>query len=207
MELITAISTGFILGLSAGIAPGPMLTLVVTQSLRYGAREGLKVSLSPLLTDFPIIAITLFLLSGIAHFDIYIGVISFAGGIYVAVLAYECFYAKISGIAAQSAAPRSLKKGIVVNFLNPHPYVFWITIGSPLLIKYYNAGISTAAGFIAIFYVMLVGSKIALAVVAGGSRRLLDNGWYSAVMRILGILLIIFSITLLRDAVRYLFYD
>jgi len=37
---------GLALGLSAGISPGPLLTLVMTQTLKHGKGEGVKVSLA-----------------------------------------------------------------------------------------------------------------------------------------------------------------
>ena len=29
----------------------------------------------------------------------------------------------------------SLAKGVSLNFLNPNPYLFWLTIGTPLLLE------------------------------------------------------------------------
>jgi threonine/homoserine/homoserine lactone efflux protein len=52
--MIAAVATGLVLGLSCGLAPGPLMALVLAQSLRHGAREGCKIALAPLLTDMPI---------------------------------------------------------------------------------------------------------------------------------------------------------
>ncbi|MDY6953588.1 MAG: LysE family translocator, partial [Thermodesulfobacteriota bacterium] len=52
------LAIGIVLGLSAGFAPGPLLALVISQTLRHNAVEGLKVALAPLVTDLPIILIT-----------------------------------------------------------------------------------------------------------------------------------------------------
>ncbi len=203
--MLTALGTGFVLGLSAGIAPGPMLTLVITQTLKYGVREGLKVALAPLITDFPIILATLIVVSSLAAFDLYLGLISLAGGCYVLVLAAECIRAGRTDIASSSEKPRSLKKAITLNFLNPHPYIFWITIGSPLMLKYGGVRTEYAVVFIVAFYALLVGSKMALAVIVGRSRHVLTGTWYVFIMRILGAILIAFSLLLFRDAFRYLF--
>ena len=54
--------TGALLGLSGGLAPGPLLTLVANETLRHGARAGIGVALAPLLTDLPIVLITVGLL-------------------------------------------------------------------------------------------------------------------------------------------------
>ena len=55
--------SGMLLGLSAGLSPGPMLTLVVSQTLRHGIQEGVKVAFAPLLTDTPIVIACLLFLS------------------------------------------------------------------------------------------------------------------------------------------------
>ena len=49
---------GLVLGLSGGLVPGPLLTLVASETLRHGAAAGIRVALAPLLTDAPIILAT-----------------------------------------------------------------------------------------------------------------------------------------------------
>jgi threonine/homoserine/homoserine lactone efflux protein len=41
----------------AGFSPGPTVLLVVSHTLRYGYREGLKVSFATIISDVPIILI------------------------------------------------------------------------------------------------------------------------------------------------------
>ena len=52
---------GFSLGLSAGLAPGPLLALVIQRSLHGGLTSGLRVALAPLITDLPIVILALLL--------------------------------------------------------------------------------------------------------------------------------------------------
>lgn len=54
--------TGVLLGLSSGLAPGPLLALVASETLRHGVRAGVRVALAPLITDLPIILTTILLL-------------------------------------------------------------------------------------------------------------------------------------------------
>ncbi|UCD33501.1 MAG: hypothetical protein JSV38_06465 [Desulfobacterales bacterium] len=51
----SALWVGVMFGLSAGFAPGPLLTLVITQTLRHGIKEGILTASAPVLTDAPII--------------------------------------------------------------------------------------------------------------------------------------------------------
>jgi threonine/homoserine/homoserine lactone efflux protein len=41
--MMTALVSGVLLGLCCGLAPGPLLALVLAQTLRHGAREGCKI--------------------------------------------------------------------------------------------------------------------------------------------------------------------
>ncbi len=45
--LITGITFGFV----AGISPGPLLALVISETIKHNHKEGIKIALSPLLTD------------------------------------------------------------------------------------------------------------------------------------------------------------
>ena len=53
--MLEAFGTGMLFGLSAGLAPGPLLALGIAQTLRFGAGQGVRVALAPLITDLPII--------------------------------------------------------------------------------------------------------------------------------------------------------
>jgi threonine/homoserine/homoserine lactone efflux protein len=97
--------------------------------------------------------------------------------------------------------PRSLRKGIIANFLNPNPYVFWLTVGSPTVIKALDVGWITAALFIAGLYVFLVGSKVLTAVLVGKSRRFLKSRNYIYTVRALGVILFFFAGKFIWDGI------
>lgn len=63
------LTTGAILGLSAGIAPGPLLALVISETLRHGMKAGVKVALAPIISDLPIVALTLYILAKLSAFN------------------------------------------------------------------------------------------------------------------------------------------
>jgi threonine/homoserine/homoserine lactone efflux protein len=60
--MIAVLLTGAVLGFSAGVAPGPLLVFVISETLRFGVRSGFKVPAAPLITDPPIIVLTLLLI-------------------------------------------------------------------------------------------------------------------------------------------------
>jgi len=194
---------GALLGLSAGFAPGPLLTLVVSQTLRHNTREGIRVALAPLITDLPIILASCLFLSRLARFSPVLGWISCIGGIYVLYLAYGNLRAAAVQIEITRVEPGSLRKGALVNLLNPHPYLFWITVGAPTLLNAWQQDRSSPLVFAASFYLFLVGSKVFLAFVVGKSRNFLMSAGYLWVMRALGVLLGLFALVLIRDALVF----
>jgi threonine/homoserine/homoserine lactone efflux protein len=200
----TLLISGMVLGLSAGLSPGPMLTLVISQTLRHGIREGVKVALAPLLTDTPIVMACLLFLSAFSDMRPALGLISMFGGLYLFYLGLQSIRFKAVGLQ-EDVDPKSLKKGLMVNFLNPSPYLFWTSIGGPLVLKASSTPLVTAAAFILPFYVLLVGSKIVVAIVSGRSRNLMKSRHYKMIIRTLGLVLIGFGVLFLRDGLNYLF--
>jgi threonine/homoserine/homoserine lactone efflux protein len=203
-EAFSSLAVGTVLGLSAGFAPGPLLALVITQTLRHGAREGMKVAAAPLITDMPIILGSLFVLSRLSAFDRLLGGISLLGGLYVLYLAYESFRTGPVTLEEVHDQPRSFRKGALINALNPHPYLFWATVGGPLVLKSGQQSLVAPLLFVTGFYVFLVGSKLFLAFLAGRSRAFLTKKAYLWTMRVLGCLLAAFAVFLLKDALTYL---
>ena len=79
--MMTALASGALLGLSCGLAPGPLLALVLAQTLRHGPREGCKIALTPLATDAPIIVAALVMAAKLAQLRSLLGVaVSFIQG-------------------------------------------------------------------------------------------------------------------------------
>ncbi|MBL8025435.1 MAG: LysE family transporter, partial [Fibrobacteres bacterium] len=99
---------------------------------------------------------------------------------------------------------RSYFKGMIVNFLSPNPYLFWLTVGAPTTIKAWKTNPVNAIVFLMLFYVCLIAGKMALAFISGKARSFLTGRGYTTVMRVLALLLIFFAITLIRDGFKLL---
>jgi threonine/homoserine/homoserine lactone efflux protein len=200
--MVTFLTTGIILGLSAGFAPGPILALVISETLNHDKRAGIKVALAPIITDLPIIVLTLFILSKLSGFHTVLGIISILGGCFILYLGFANLRTKGMSVRLDNVKPKSLQKGIIVNLLSPHPYLFWVSVGGPLTVKAMQHSIIAAAAFITSFYVLLVGSKIGLAILVGNYKSFLQGRIYINTMRTLGFVLVILAIFLFRDGLK-----
>jgi threonine/homoserine/homoserine lactone efflux protein len=206
MEIIEALkfmTAGALLGLAAGISPGPLLALMISETIRHNSREGIKVALSPLITDIPIILLSYFVFFKLSGFDVIISVISLAGGTFIAYLGFEALKTKgiVSSVQIQKSG--SLRRGVIANFLNPHPYLFWVTVGMPLVIKASAISPLAVSIFFLSFYLLLFGSKIVIVMIVARSRNLMGNGSYIWMMRILGVILIVFSSIFFYEGFHY----
>ena len=198
---LTYITAGFFLGLT-GLVPGPLLTLVISETLKHGTKEGIRVALSPLITDLPIILVTTLVMSRLADTNHILGFIAFGGSIFLIYLAIESFSFSTSRSDANIQAS-VIKKGVIANLLNPSPYLFWFTIGAPTMIKAFGESIITASLFIIVFYSVLIGSKIVIAMVTGRAKNFLSSRYYIYLIRVLGIFLILFALYFLKNGLSY----
>ncbi len=202
--MIHFLSIGIVLGLSAGFSPGPLLMLVISETLRHGTRSGVKVALAPIITDLPIILVTLACLVKLSGYHGVLGMISLAGGLFVLFTGYEAIRTQEVELILPKEQPRSLLKGVLTNFLSPHPYLFWISVGAPILTRSLDIGLAPFAAFIASFYLSLIGAKIVLAIAVGRSKLFLSSRLYLYIMRFLGVLLTLLAVMLLREGVKLL---
>ncbi len=202
--MLEFLSGGILLGLAAGFTPGPLLVLVISETLRHNIKAGIKVSIAPLITDVPIIVISLLVLNRLADFKVILACISIFGGLFILYLGYESLKIKGVELNLASHSSNSYRKGVITNALNPHPYIFYMTVGAPIIFRSINQNILSTVLFVGSFLLFLVGSKVVLAMVVERSRSFLQGSVYIWAMRILGILLLFFSAILFRDALRLL---
>ncbi len=202
--MIHFLTIGVVLGLSAGLAPGPLLTLVISETILHDIRAGIRVALAPLVTDPPIILLTVFILSKLSNFHGILGVISLVGGFVVLGMGIKGLKSKGLEFNIQKTRPRSLLKGILVNFLSPHPYLFWLSVGAPTMTRANELHIFAAAAFVISFYVLLSGSKIVLAVLVGKSKTILKGRVYIYTMKFLGLALCALAVFLFKDGLDLL---
>ncbi|MBU1056249.1 MAG: LysE family transporter [Proteobacteria bacterium] len=202
--MLNFLTIGIILGLSAGFAPGPLLALVISETLQHDIKSGVKVALAPIITDLPIIILTLFILAKLSNFHNILGIISLAGGFFILFMGYKSIRSKGYEFNFQETKPKSLTKGILANALSPYPYLFWFSVGAPTMTKAMSLNIIAPLVFICSFYTLLVGSKILLAILVGKSKSFLCGNVYVYTMRFLGFVLGGLAFALFFDGLKLL---
>ena len=194
--------SGIILGIVAGLSPGPMLALVVAETLRFGKAEGFKVAVSPLITDSVIILLTSLVLSTLAQHDAVIGLISILGACYLVYIGLQNFRTKTDKFEVVIVRKEAFKRAVITNLLNPHTYLFWISVGSPIILETLKTGASAIIPFLLGFYAFLIGSMAFVALVMDRSKSFVKSKYYSYVVRVLGIVLIFFALVFLTEGLK-----
>jgi threonine/homoserine/homoserine lactone efflux protein len=189
-----------ILGLMAGVSPGPLFALIIGETLQHGKWAGLKISFVPIITDGVLILVSLFFVRNVS--DTILGAISLVGAFFLGYLAYESMFKRIDIKAERSA--HALRKGILTNVVNPHPYVFWFAVGAPIMAKALQESAASFWLFIIGFFSLIIGTNIMITIITERSSAFLKSKGYAYTIRILGVALLIFAILFLRDAVRFL---
>ena len=159
-------------------------------------------AVAPLITDLPIILFVLFVLSNFMQYRIIIGTFALVGAAYLIYLGFENLGFKIEKFRADDMGKDALKRGVIANFLNPNPYLFWLSVGGPTIFESLSIGIAVTTLFIVGFYTLLVGSKITIVLIVHRSKSMIKSNYFIYIIRVLGILLILFALIHVNDGLR-----
>jgi threonine/homoserine/homoserine lactone efflux protein len=168
--LIQGIGYGF----AAAVQPGPFQTYLISQTLSKGWRQTLPAALAPLISDGPIIILTLVVLSHVpVWFQRFLYI---AGGLFILYLAYSAFVAWRNfdepAVVIHSACSQSAVRAAMMNALSPGPYIYWSLVTGPILLAGWRQAPVNGLGFLVSFYATLVLSLSATIVVFGTAQQL-----------------------------------
>lgn len=202
--MIEAIISGFTLGLGSGAAPGPLTGLAITTTMRSGLQAGLRIAVAPLLSDAIIIALSLTVVAQLPERGI--AILGLLGAIVVGFFGIETLVSARRAMPPSSEiinVPRRLDRfplllqGAALNMFNPAPWIFWITVGSTLLVGFWRESPLTAIVFLILFYLLLVGTKVVIVVGLAATRHRMNTKTYRGILYASGIMLLIAAVLLL----------
>ena len=161
-------------GFAAAAQPGPLQTYLISQTLRKGWKRSLPAAFAPLLSDGPIIALSLLILSQVPPW--FQRFLYIAGGLFVLYLAYGSYKSwknlDLDQLYRETEIQQSLLQAALINALNPNPYIFWSLVTGPILMNGWREAPVYGMGFIAGFYVTMILGLGTLILVFGLARQL-----------------------------------
>jgi len=165
---------GFTYALAAAIQPGPFQTFIISKTLENGWKKTLPAAFAPVLSDGPIIVLVLFILSKIP--PELIRFLQIGGGLLLLYLAYSSFRSFINfeklKKPEENKTDSTLLKAVLVNLLNPAPYIGWSLIMGPMFIKGYQQNTVNGIALMAGFYVTIVLAQMGIILLFGLARNL-----------------------------------
>lgn len=203
MDVLTFLALGAGIGFVAGVSPGPVLTLVVTETLKGGWLRGAAVATGPLLADGPIVVVAVTLVRHLP--DQFEPAMSLVGGVFLVYLAVTAALTTRRAHVprpGQVSASGGLLTGLLARALSPHPYLFWFLVGGPALVHAAQSGWPAAATFVAGYYVTIVGSNVGLALILHRWIGLLSQRVYRSVLLLASLILAAYGLVLLGRAAQ-----
>ena len=148
-------SNYFIFGITYAFAcvvqPGPFQAFLFSQSITNGWRKTIPLVFAPLLSDLPVILLVLLVLTNVPH--LVLQVLQIVGGLFLLYLAINAFksWRTYTPNVKQDVPQLNILKAVLVNLLNPNPYIAWSLVMGPILIESWSKspanGIVLLAGF------------------------------------------------------------
>tara|TARA_B100000405_G_scaffold193297_1_gene135475 strand:+ start:956 stop:1591 length:636 start_codon:yes stop_codon:yes gene_type:complete len=185
---------GAILGVVEGVKPGPLLTMVIRETLSGGLRAGVRTAAAPIFTDGPLVIVSLLAAGWISTQPTILIAISILGAGYLLKMGLECFTIEpppsdLAGIDVSD----SFKRGILTNLLNPNVYIFWFLIGGPLMASVADEEPLAPVAYALTFLVSIIMVKSLIALAFDRTRGNLSHSTYKAVLSLCGLAMIVFA--------------
>jgi threonine/homoserine/homoserine lactone efflux protein len=205
-EILSTLVLGFLIGLTGALAPGPTLVATINASLAGNWTAGLKVSLGHIVIETAIFFLIILGLVSIA--SPYTTTIALVGGI--ALIIFGIMTIAGSRTATLSSAPAQAVSspymaGVLTSAANPYFWIWWLSVGSALLISSLEGGLLLAA----VFMIGHWGADTAwLTFVSTGvakGKTILSDTIYHRIMAACGVFLIIFGLYYLSGPVMAYF--
>lgn len=202
MELLLLAGSWWIVGFTGAMMPGPVTTLIVTESARRGFIAGPLVTIGHVLLELVMVIALFFGLGDVLKQNVVAGVIGLMGGLFLLWMGWGILKSAWRGEVSltlatdgstSGASSNPVVQGILTSISNPYWLLWWATVGAASLIAFRAYGL---AGIVA-FY---IGHTLAdwvwnntVAFIVATGRRLMSDTIYRAILIVCGGFLIMLS--------------
>jgi threonine/homoserine/homoserine lactone efflux protein len=200
-EILQMLAMAFTVGLTGALAPGPTLVATIKSSLKDGWMAGPKVAAGHAVVE---VLIFLSIVCGLSVLmQQYSHAVSIAGGL--ALIVFGIITAKGSRSATLTVSEgqvigNAYLAGIITSAANPYFWIWWLTIGSALVLSGLHSGLIMAALFMIGHWLADFAWLAVVSVSLDRGRSILSEGSYRLILGICGIFLVCFGIYFLSAA-------
>jgi threonine/homoserine/homoserine lactone efflux protein len=169
--------TYFFFGLSFAFAcviqPGPFQAYLFSQSVKNGWRSTVPLAFAPIISDLPGIILVIFILKNTPKE--FTGILQCLGGIFLFYLAFKAYKAINTSNNNEDdhySPYSSFFKAVIVNLLNPNPYLGWSLVMGPMLIKGWDKDPKNGIALITGFYGSMIAYSTVMIVLFAAAGKL-----------------------------------
>ncbi|MGA2912848.1 MAG: LysE family transporter [Methanoregula sp.] len=194
-DIFQMVILGFVIGLTGALAPGPTLVATINASLKGDWTIGLKITLGHVIVELFLIILILLGLATVAL--PYTSAIGGIGGI--ALVAFGAF--TIAGSRKATMHISTIKSvgnpylaGLVTSAANPYFWIWWLSIGSAMVIAGLEGGLVLAGAFMIGHWTADTAWYTLVSTGVSKGRTILPDTAYRKLIVFCGIFLILFGI-------------
>jgi threonine/homoserine/homoserine lactone efflux protein len=200
-EILQTLAMAFAIGLTGALAPGPTLVATVNSSIKDGWTAGPRVAAGHALVE---VLVFVFIVCGLASaMQQYSRAISIIGGL--ALIIFGIMTAKESrsaNISAQKghATGSAVFAGIVTSAANPYFWIWWLSVGSALVLNSLNSGMIMAIAFMIGHWGADFGWYSLISGSLDRGRSIISLNNYRRILGICGVFLVCFGLYFMSSA-------
>jgi len=199
MELLFLLFTGFTIGLSGAMLPGPLTLYTISGTLRTNKYAGFKTIAGHIIIELAVISVILLGFRNFLFYDTVLDLIAVLGGIALVSMGIKLLLnagkMKLAGKTSISGYNKSLVLGgIVFSIASPGFLVWWTTIGLSTIIKAYLSGIIGVLFLLIGHWTADILWYGALSFTVDKGKRYLGRGGYQNLIRVLSFFLILIGL-------------
>jgi len=194
-DVISMLFLGFVIGFTGALAPGPTLVATINASLTGSWTAGLKISLGHILAELAIFILIVFGLATIVR--PYTTVIAVVGGTALIIFGILTILGSRTASLDQKGTRTDANPviaGLVSSAANPYFWIWWLSVGSAMVIAGLEGGIILAAVFMVGHWAADTGWFTLVAVSVSKGVSVLNDTLYHRIMAVCGLFLIGFGI-------------
>lgn len=201
IKMIEMLAMAFTIGLTGALAPGPTLVATVKSSLNDGWTAGPKVAAGHALVE---LLVFLLIVGGLAlaaqQYSRHIAVL---GGL--SLIAFGLLTVKGAGSATMRFAPgdgagNPYLAGVLTSAANPYFWIWWLTLGSALVVDGLSGGLILAALFMIGHWGADFGWYTLVSASLDRGRSVLSETSYRRILALCGVFLVLFGLYYLASA-------
>jgi threonine/homoserine/homoserine lactone efflux protein len=194
-DIISTLVLGFLIGMTGALAPGPTLVATINASLAGNWTAGLKVTLGHIVIETALFFLIILGLASVA--SPYTTVIAVIGG--SALIVFGILTISGSRRASLSTRPETVAAspymaGFVTSAANPYFWIWWLSVGSALLISSLEGGLLLAVIFMIGHWGADASWYVFVSTGVSKGRTILPDTTYHRIMAACGVFLVLFGL-------------